>query len=386
MVMARLIGDEMEPSVKVKLFNFCVEYKVRTVMALMGLTDPSSSVDAADVLASSVATVTKLVDYATLTRQSSDTASDATLGRSKMMQLDLLLRDTAIGLNPMTMPAKGLVLFTNARFAASLPVNDHFKANLDVRRASILIVDDVAGLSSLDRLTPRASTSALGGRHVHDLCGQGYVSVSTISAARLFVQVIKSENGNQTIDVDVKNELFVLESCADSTQTLIGLLDDLKPPIPPSKEVKYRTSVLPIEDMMASFTGDAFSQPADNATDDDVGPEDIDPFGDLSEDDFNGVDSVYAPEASYVPDKSMADNDLLGIPRDGARSVAHRSVDDTHTPDQDLEGVSHVESFVYMDDHIRPSSANGTNALKWDSVKNQYVYAIEIDLRRCPLK
>src|SRR5690606_800535 len=39
------------------------------------------------------------------------------------------------------------------------------------------------------------------------------------------------------------------------------LANALKPPTPPSKEIKYRTNVMPVEDLLASISAEAFGNP-----------------------------------------------------------------------------------------------------------------------------
>jgi autophagy-related protein 2 len=63
------------------------------------------------------------------------------------------------------------------------------------------------------------------------------------------------------VDVELRDDLLVLETCADSMQTLITLANALSPPTPPSKENKYRTNVVPVQDLLASISAEAFGRP-----------------------------------------------------------------------------------------------------------------------------
>ncbi|KAI9879085.1 MAG: autophagy- protein 2, partial [Watsoniomyces obsoletus] len=80
-----------------------------------------------------------------------------------------------------------------------------------------------------------------------------------MSSALASVRISQDEaTQTQHLDVEFKNSLLFLETCADSTQTLIQILNGLSPPAPPSTKAKFRTEIVPIEDMLASFTGNAF--------------------------------------------------------------------------------------------------------------------------------
>ena len=74
------------------------------------------------------------------------------------------------------------------------------------------------------------------------------------------VRVAPGPDGQQQVDVSLHDDLLVLETCADSTQTLITLANALKPPTPPSKENKYRTNVVPVQDLLASISAEAFGR------------------------------------------------------------------------------------------------------------------------------
>ena len=94
---------------------------------------------------------------------------------------------------------------------------------------------------------------------------------------QIAIQAVESAVGaGKSVDVDVKNELLLLETCADSTHTLIATLNGLAPPTPPSKQPKYLTEPMTIEDMMASFTGEPQAKedrPPSTLFDAEAGPE-----------------------------------------------------------------------------------------------------------------
>ena len=62
------------------------------------------------------------------------------------------------------------------------------------------------------------------------------------------------------MDLEVSDDLFFIETCANSTQTLHGIINGLKPPLPEGEEVKYCTEVMPL-DIFASMNEDTFAPP-----------------------------------------------------------------------------------------------------------------------------
>src|ERR1700709_303146 len=216
--MARMIGDEMEPIVKIKLWNLKAEYRVSTFIALLDLADNATAQDVSASLTASVATLTNLArssaPQSTLTKNIQIGTSNTS--PSKPMTIDVILRDRILGLNPMGLPSKILVVLTEAHLSATLPKNNIASATGDMGKASLLVIDNVANINSGDvTLKPRRQSFDGGSSQVADLCAAGFVSVSYISSAKITVQMVTDEDGESSIDVKLRDDLFVLESCAD---------------------------------------------------------------------------------------------------------------------------------------------------------------------------
>ncbi|KAF3041656.1 autophagy- protein 2 [Didymella heteroderae] len=384
MIMVRMVGDELEPVVKAKLFNLCAEYRVSTVMAALGIGEDGTIEDIAVGIASSVATITRPKSPQPITRQSSD-ASSPSSQTSKPLQIDLLLRSCAIGLNPRILPSKGLFVFTDAHLNGRQAKKDYF-VQLDLRKASIHAIDDVARLDEEhDEAAPRSVTAT--SRHLQELGRLGFVSLSSISAAKVLVNIAgDGKDIPQLVNVEFKNELLVLESCADSTQTLIEVLNGLQPPTPPSTAERYRT-VVPLQEMMESFTGDAM--PAQ----DEFGIDDFMNNADLIDDDvptnLEFVGSIYSQglPTNEGMDDSMLDQDGLG-----ALAASHPTRDrgdrDLLGSFQDQDEVNKGEDrFDFSTDYFQESDSEGKGkARKWDSKQNQYHLTNEFKAPDAPLK
>lgn len=263
MLMARMLGDEEDPTIKVKLFNMCIEYSVSVILALSGLNKDVNTEEMVAELARSVANL-GISPEDNIARRFS-LASDTSHTPSKKMKVDLLIHDSAIGLSPQDMASKGLLVLTDSHFSTVVPPEDTIMAQFNLRKAGLFVADEVVPDGVDTSLTTRGTpgNTSTKPKLTLSLSKQGFVSVGSIMAAKILVRVSESSGTvANTVDMDVRNELLLLETCADSTQTLIAILNGLAPPHPSSKQPKYLTEPMTIEDMMASFTGDAFERPA----------------------------------------------------------------------------------------------------------------------------
>lgn len=388
MIMARMIGDEMEPTIKAKLFNVCFEYRVSTIMAVLGLADDGTTKDLVSGIASSMATITDPSSPKVLSGQSSESGSSSA-APFKPLQIDLLLRDCALGLNPRKIPSKGLFVLTNTRFSGALSKSQELSATLDIRKASVLIIDDIDRIDDPTDPSSTPHTSALGSRQVTNLCRSGFISVSTISSAKISVDM--TGNGNdqpQIVEVEFKDDLIILETCADSTQTLIGILNGLKPPTPPSTAEQYRT-VVPLQEMMDSFSGDAFATVQDDAEDDTFTMDDADRMDDEVPRNLEYVGSFYNPESvpteEDIGDGMLGEDDLhhLASPpitrRRGERGLLESF-------QEQYEVAEGEQEFDFDDNYFGAGSEIKGTAHKWDSTKNQYALSNEFEVPGSPLK
>lgn len=390
-IMARMIGDEMEPIVKVKLWNLKAEYRVPTLMVLLGLAQDATAQEMTASLTASVATLT---DFARSKPPHSE-PRQSTSPASKPMTVDIVLRDCILGLNPLGLPSKMLVVLTEARSAIVLPKDGNSNATLDLSKASLLVIDNVAHLVSA-RPNNRLRRQSFDGVQVADLCAMGFISVSYISSAQAIVQVTRGEDQESSIDVELRDDLFVLESCADSTQTMIAVLSGLSPPAPPpSKDTKYRTKVIPVHDLLASLSGDAFG------TAQGTGTFDIDndfelaesEDGDSSEDFEAGLglnlNSHYMQNEGDDADEEYNE----AIREDQGHMLASMRLTSHDTQDGVLL-ASFVEPPVveeaieldFQEDHFGRGSILEGTAHRWNSARNTYDRSNTQKIRKSPLK
>ena len=371
-IMARFIGNEIEPTAKIKVCNLRLEYHVSTLMTIMG-TDITSGTEA--VIAEMISSVTTITSHRTphlsppkLSNQSS-TSSESMGFPSKTLSLDISLRDSIIGLNPHNSSAKGLLVFTETRLFISKPRIEETHVTLEIKKASILLIDEVDHTISLSEKSSEGRPPGSQKSQIDFLMDMGFVSVGLVSAARATIQVTNASAENEeAMDVELRDDLFVLETCADSTQTLQSIMNGLKPPTPPSNKPKYMTEVVPIEDMLASFTGNAFESPKAQTEDDDL-PLGLDE-GDLVNDEvpqnLEFVSSFYNPEPDAAYDSiadSMLDDDLESIASPSlVREIGAKNLLESF---QDRAQVAPGNvPLDFQEDHFGASSAVGGKAHK----------------------
>ena len=406
MIMARFIGNEMEPMVKIKLWNVRVEYHVSTIMAMMGI---SEEVTAEDIVYDMVKTVGDLTkhqqDKKPPVQLSShvSSASESSSSGSKNIRLDIDIRDCIIGLNPRNSPARGLVVLTNTRFDGVVAKEDDARATLEIKKASFMIINDTQHVLKADDSTRHSPDGYLkeslleGNRdQIQRLSALGYVSVNYMSAAKIVALMARSTEGeDRTIDIEIRDELFLLESCADSTQTLLDILNGLKPPVPPSTEPKYRTEIIPVEDMLASLSGNAFvTEPSRLEEGEEL-------LSDINE--GEAEDEGTSPNMEFVSSLYASDSDSDS--EQMSRSIAESMLDDNlesiasppaiQAPDekpllesfQEQYGVaSGDEPLHFREDHFSASSAIGGTAHRWNIKNNTYGLTNQSRVRGCPLK
>ncbi|KAL4791887.1 hypothetical protein BDV19DRAFT_381221 [Aspergillus venezuelensis] len=351
-LMVRFIADEMDPTIKVKLHNLRVEYRVSAITALLGISDEMESGDVAANMATSLANIAEL--HPPSRKSAKDERPSSPI---KPLKLSVDLLDSVIGLNPHGTAARGLVVLTQSRFSGAIHDLASSEATLDLKKASILIIDDVGNLDTAapsSRRRPILQTA-----QVQTFLDTGYVLVSSISSATATVKIMHlSDDGTKSLDVEIRDELLILETCADSTQTLISILNGLQPPSPPSVVEKYRTQVVPIQNMLESFTGDAFATGSEDAS-------------------SEVVDAADIPEPEDL--EYVTDFDSPGIPASGAESFNGKFQSQYHVS-------SSMSELDFQDDHFMQKSSVGGTAHRWDSTQNTYGLADNTKLQKSPLR
>ncbi|KAI5927404.1 hypothetical protein F4810DRAFT_706772 [Camillea tinctor] len=392
----RMIGDEMEPVIKLRMRHLNIEYRVPTIMDLLGLADDATPQDFEATLAASVANLGEHA-HSAITGKQQTPASVSTGGKNpegKPTKVDLVLRDCLLGLNPLGLTSKLLIALTDAHVEVALSNGDDVNALVHLNKASILLIDDVSRLDSRSHASAaRRRASNTSTPQIVDLCQSGFVDICYISAAKVIVKVgANQEDGQKWVDVELRDDLLVLETCADSTQTLITLANALSPPTPPSKEIKYRTKVVPVEDLLASISADAFGRAE--------GEYDFDNDFGLAEELGGEVDSNFDFGDSGNSSPLAVDSNFYGHPGMGEELVETAdSVISERTTTQDTnDGVlltnfssqpddvlDEDESLVIHENYFGSGSIIEGTAHRWNSTKNEYDESNSKKVQRSPI-
>lgn len=377
-VMARFIPDEMDPTFKIKLHHLRFEYTIPSIMAFLGLGQDTTGGEFANEMAQSIANLAQNSTTAAENPSFSPPRSDTSKPPTKPIKIAVVFRDCVLGLNPRKCPSKGLVVLTNSKFNGIMHGDESSEATLNIRKASIMVIDDVRNEGNTDNLNQRPLAGAQGNQ-VQTYIDKGYVPVSSISSAKVVVKMISlAGDGTKFLDVELRDNLLILETCADSTQTLISILNGLQPPTPPSATAKYRTEVMPIQDMLASFTGDAFAADPALALDRDSGIDD-----EFAQD---SLDDQLSDELEYVSDfrpgkqegfRNDEDIDMLEpADRPDLLSSFH----------SEYQVSSSITELNFEEDHFAKKSAVGGTAHRWNSAHNTYDLSNDSKLDRSPLR
>ena len=382
-LMMRLIGDDIEPVINVKLRGLNIEYRVPTIIDVLGLAADATPQDFEASLAASVANLGEQAHSAITGKLPRGSAVGQKDVSGKPTTVDLSFRECALGLNPLGLASKLNIVLTDARLEFLLPKDENVQAAAHLTRVSLLLIDDVADVSSRDvTFAPGHVQRASGGGVpptkdlVTQLRARGFVEICQISSANIAVQVTADEDGEKHVDVDVRDDLLVLETCADSTQTLLSLANALKPPTPPSKEVKFKTEVMPVKDLLASISIDAFGKAEGNYN---------------FEDDFAIAEEEGGEDELYYDDSSPF---VLPYSEAAAGDEAPEKLFDAASMTSDgtaAQGLNEDVSFGGDALDVRenffgaPTAVEG-GAQRWSSARNTYEAKVDGRTEKCPLK
>jgi autophagy-related protein 2 len=396
-LMMRLV-DDIEPVLKIKLMGLSIEYRVPTMMDILGLAEDATPEDFEVGLAASIANLGEQAHHAIKRAPSVSLSSMNQAKASNPIKVDVAFRDCLVGLKPLGLASKLTVVLTDAHLEMTPGMGDTLTASTSLKRAAVLLIDDEHILKSTGpRFASTRRPQATPSPQVTELCAAGYVNICQISSAKATVRASKDSEGETQLEVEIHDDLLILETCADSTQTLIALANALTPPTPPSKEIKYRTSIVPVEDLLASIRAEAFGQAegeydfdndfaiaqelggdAGSEIDFDAGPSDSPLNLDsqyyeepaVQEELFDATSHSVVAGGTKVEDTS--DGVLLSTTSLGAESGggAESSGDD----------------LSVEDDYFATGTVARDTAHRWDSKANKYDQQADSRLQRSPLK
>ncbi|PHH52991.1 Autophagy-related protein 2 [Ceratocystis fimbriata CBS 114723] len=405
-VRVRMIGDDFEPVIRVRVQDLAIEYRVPMMMDLLGLEEDATPQEFEETLAASVANLGETAVTGLGIEMAPATNSKGKTKAAKPLVIDLALRDTLIGFNPLGIPAKMYAVLGESYLTTTLPENGNFDVKVNVAKAWLMLVDDVEVLTAVE------DTMACHNDHAESLLTaglskRGFANISYISSS---VTTVKSamlpESDSRQILIDTQKTLFILETCADSTQTLIALANALSPPTPPSTEIKYRTA-MEVQDLLASISGDAFGQAeGDYDFENDFGHVSSYESGDSDYDNMSSLASSTADLRAGLTENYGGDSGspgLIGPSMRGEKLFDVASMTDSITTTQDtrdgvLLGHKNGDSFsqeepygisselVFDENYFEHKTEVAENARLWDAAKGSYAVAPKSLVDASPVK
>ena len=311
LLLARFIGNEMDPTIRIRIHDLRVEYRVITLMDFLGIKEDASTEEVLSEAINSVATLRGYLQEETkpaaiLHQDSSGNKHED----SPLPNLDIILKDTIVGLNPRNTKARGYVVFEQAQFNSSIVSDGSLEATVLVKKASALVIDEIH--TKIPWEATDVSTDCFG-----ILTDTGYIPVASLMALKATMKHLDvGATSSHALEIEIDSGLLLLETCADSTETMLSIMNGLNPPRPKSSELKYRTQAVPVEEMLASFTGNAYAmseQSLSDSTDFPLGHDEGDLVSDEVPQNLEYVSSFYDPnpaETSQMITDSMLEEDL----------------------------------------------------------------------------
>ncbi|RKF60660.1 Autophagy-related protein 2 [Erysiphe neolycopersici] len=375
-IMARMIGNEMEPMIKIMLWNLNFEYHLPTFMSLLEFLENIKPLDISTKHCTPVANSVGFVRGQKSKAYSPKNLTDKSLARP--LNIHVVLRDCTLGLNPLRLPSKVLLTLTESHLNLIILKNDDANVSVELKKVSILVIDDIKNLASTkSTLKNRQYMDGRSSKVTH-LCSIGYVSIGYLSSAKVNIHM-KTVKEQREIDVEACDDLLVLESCADSTQTLVAVLSGLLPANKyPGKETKYRTKVVPVDDLLASLSADAFgTAEGDYNFDDDFGViDDVETNSLIDFEENDDFDSRYYGENDEIENDEKNSSNLIARETQDGVLLDNISEPDDSGDDTELE---------FQENHFGASSSLEGDTNKWNSTKNTYERSSTSKIYRTPI-
>ncbi len=167
---------------------------------------------------------------------SSDDSTSETMTR--VIKYAIECSNTSIGLNPCVTNTKGLLYFRKSAITGDLGkcVPDNF-VDIQAGVIDLLLIDDVEGgqndTGDLHKIRRDPVLVAL--------TKLGFVHVANMQTAKIKASLEDAGGDCLTCTLEISGAILTLTSCADSTQTLISLVTNLRAPADVSTDSKYRS-------------------------------------------------------------------------------------------------------------------------------------------------
>lgn len=421
MVSLRFIGGEMEPKISVRLDHLQIEYWVSHAIALNEAKGNATHEEyAARVLESMVlipsAGIKHDVDPSPIYSASSPRSSSL----FHILNVDLQISNCGIGLNPLRQRGKACLALIAAS-ALYRSADAIATAAVTIHTASLLVTDQ-AELQQKPARTMDPGPLNAPEPPVPMRPWSEYVTAISLSSLTLrYEQNQAHRDGDPLAEIVLEKMLLVIETCADSQETMAAVLGDLSAPsMSLEKKKKYQHKPMPIEDLLASLSEDAFvpqrkqvmgklsEELSQIDEEDEIDAEDEDYLPDdmmnsvVATEDLSDEESLLLSHSTFSDESKKSGGSKVSDMSSSMHSSMVSSSDMTsstgtitnETPKEDLKAVmAAIEKASIPRDPLNPrpdpdldQSVIFSAAQRWSSSKNTYIAATQSKLRSSPLK
>ncbi|CCH45571.1 Autophagy-related protein [Wickerhamomyces ciferrii] len=324
---------------------------------------------------------------------------------------NITLVECSIGLNPGRLHSKAYLVTKSGNVDVKL--SSLIMVKTQVRSAVLVLIDDVKNIltreeaKKFNNITSSRNPSSSWSQ-ASNLNNRGFTSVANINSLHIDTSIKKNQLGlkanGSIIDMNITADNLDIELCADSSQCLTQLLNDLKQPVSINNDLKYKSQAPGELNIFDGVDENAFKPTLDDlilSQDSGVkAPEPLnivdsyydgnDNNGDSDIDDQTSVDLSGTNildknlDELTIKDKSLSKNPYFT--NDSPTSVTHsgNGISSNSSPNIAADGSDKSDSLImFTDSHFDQSSSDN---LKESSKKIEYPMTININVNEISLK
>ncbi|CAG8497159.1 7566_t:CDS:10 [Diversispora eburnea] len=274
---------------------------------------------------------------------------------SQFTKLFVTINDTSIDFRPKDFAGRVVFVFDSLKVSSNIiPDSPMFAAKLIVQNLDLMLIDDVKALN--EKTANRSSSTPLNVKKFWKSIG--LVKIATIDFAEINLRTNDGEIYPH-FELELTNENLTIETCADTFQTIINLINQLtpKPHIPTNGNnfLNEKPEEKIYADVLAGLDDEAFVQPQ---------PKDLKSkiSCGTSNSNLEFVEEFFAIEGGE--NDFMEEQQLYAVPspnavQNNSKNLDIESYDDIEdTPEQNFESS---EKLDFVDDHFSVPNENELN-------------------------
>lgn len=273
---------------------------------------------------------------------------------SSFIKIPVILTDCVLGLSPLHLPSHACLLINSGM--GVLKLEKTFGVKINIEKSSLLMIDDKQSLLPVNEQRRRSK---------HDLAlqyiSQGYVSVAIISRIQMALKI-----ENSAINVGVEIGSIYMKSCADSTHSLIQIINDLKPTAEPAPaDLKYRTSLPEPVNLLEGIENLGLSDEDDSVLEEIVHPT---PLEFVESYYGGGAKSTSSVNTDYSNTDLLLEEDLSVVV---ARNSSQIGDDEDDDSDVFIDSVQNEPTVRFLDTELNFEENHFENNTEEPSIKTK---------------